>query len=139
MTIRKLFVIVAALALALGACGGSTNDAGGDGDAGGDTSTAPTSGGGSGDVAAGAEVYQGTCIACHGPNGEGIEGLGLPFDGSDFVSSSSEDELVEFIKVGRPASDPVNTTGVDMPPKGGNPSLTDEDLHNVAAYIKSLN
>jgi cytochrome c1 len=29
--------------------------------------------------------------------------------------------------------------GRDMPASGGNPSLTDQDLRDVAAYLKSLN
>jgi mono/diheme cytochrome c family protein len=41
--------------------------------------------------------------------------------------------------VGRQPTDPLNTTGQLMPAKGGNPALTDEDLYNVVAYIRSLN
>ncbi len=138
MTLKKTFIVVAVLALALAACGGSSSD-GGDGDGGGSATTTAATGGGSGDAAAGAAVYTGTCAACHGETAGGIDGLGKPLSPSDFVVANSEDELVAFIKVGRPAGDPDNTQGVDMPPKGGNPSLTDEDLQNVAAYIKSLN
>ena len=43
-----------------------------------------------------------------------------------------------FIKTGRPASDPANTTGVDMPPKGGNPAMTDQQIMDVIAYMRSL-
>jgi disulfide bond formation protein DsbB len=43
-----------------------------------------------------------------------------------------------FIKTGRPASDPLNTTGVDMPPKGGNPALSDQDLADIIAFIRSI-
>jgi disulfide bond formation protein DsbB len=57
---------------------------------------------------------------------------------SEFIAGKSDDELVEFLKVGRPPDDPLNTTGVAMLPKGGNPSLTDEDLHNIVAYIRTL-
>jgi cytochrome c1 len=46
--------------------------------------------------------------------------------------------LVAFVKVGRPATDPLNTTKVDMPTRGGNPALTDEDLNNIVVYIRSL-
>jgi disulfide bond formation protein DsbB len=27
---------------------------------------------------------------------------------------------------------------VDMPPKGGNPALTDQDLYDVIAFIRTL-
>jgi disulfide bond formation protein DsbB len=131
MTVRKVLILFAMLALVLAACGGS--DGGG-----GDTPTT-TSGGGTGNVVEGAGIYSGTCTACHGPNAEGIDGLGLPLAPSDFVASNSEADLAAFIKVGRPTSDPANTTGVDMPPKGGNPSLDDQDLLDVSAYIQSLN
>ena len=42
------------------------------------------------------------------------------------------------IQVGRPAGDPLNDTGVDMPPRGGNPSLSDEDLAHIVAYLRTL-
>ncbi|WP_448601203.1 hypothetical protein [Thermoflexus hugenholtzii] len=46
---------------------------------------------------------------------------------------------MEFIKKGRPATDPANTTGVDMPPKGGNPALTDQDLADIIAFLRTFN
>lgn len=95
-------------------------------------------GGGAGDPVAGEATYQGTCSACHAPDATGITGLGLPLANSEFVQSMTDDELVAFIAVGRDAGDPDNTTGVGMPPKGGNPSLTDEDLLNVVAWLRTL-
>lgn len=92
----------------------------------------------SGDAGAGAGVYSATCQACHGPDAVGIEGLGKALAASEFVQSQSDDELVTMIAVGRSSSDPENTTGVAMPPKGGNPSLSDGDLQNVVAYIRTL-
>ncbi len=50
----------------------------------------------------------------------------------------TDDEFVDFIKLGRPASHPDNTTGVDMPPKGGNPALTDDELYDVVAFVRTL-
>jgi hypothetical protein len=38
---------------------------------------------------------------------------------------------------GRDTSDPLNTTGIPMPPRGGNPSLTDDQLRWVIAYLRS--
>ena len=46
--------------------------------------------------------------------------------------------MLEFVKVGRPTGDPLNTTGVDMPPKGGNPALSEEDLYDIVAYIRAI-
>ena len=127
---RKMMVFIATFALILAACGGSSDDGGSD-------TTATAASGASGDPVAGATVYSGTCTACHGTDLKGIDGLGKPLAPSDFVADRSEDELVAFILVGRPAGDPDNTTGVDMAPKGGNPSLSESDIHDVAAYLKA--
>jgi disulfide bond formation protein DsbB len=78
-------------------------------------------------------------MACHGFNGEGIQGLGKPIVGSEFVNSLTDDELAAFVIHGRDVSDPLNTTGVMMPPRGGNPALSDEAVDHVVAYMRSLN
>lgn len=85
--------------------------------------------------------YMGTlglCAACHGPDGHGLPGLGKNLVVSDFVAGQSDGELAEFIKVGRGPDDPLNTTGVTMPPKGNNPALSDEDLYHIVAYIRTI-
>jgi mono/diheme cytochrome c family protein len=130
MTMKRVLILFAVLALALAACGGS-DDGGGD--------TTPTTAATAGRAVEGATVYSSTCKTCHGPNQEGIDGLGKPLAPSEFVAANTEAELAAFIAVGRPTSDPENTQGVDMPPKGGNPSLDDQDLLDVSAYLKSLN
>jgi mono/diheme cytochrome c family protein len=99
-----------------------------------DTPTPPTRG----DAAAGQELFAGTCAACHGLKGEGVEGLGKDMTASEFIASRSDAELVEFIKVGRAPDDSLNTTGVAMLPKGGNPALSDEHLYDIVAYIRTL-
>ncbi len=91
-----------------------------------------------GDAAHGAEVYAGTCSSCHGPDAMGIEGLGKNLHANAFVAERSDAEMLAFVKTGRPASDPLNTTGVDMPPKGGNPALSDQDLMDVIAHVRTL-
>lgn len=91
-----------------------------------------------GDAALGQEAFSTTCAACHGPAGEGVQGLGKDMTHSEFIAGLSDAELLEFIKVGRRIDDPLNTTKVDMPPKGGNPALTDEQLINIIAYIRSI-
>lgn len=131
MKLRKLFILVAILSLALTACGGSSDS--------GDTDTTTAVDLEAGDPVAGAEVYQRTCGACHGSDLQGIDGFGKPLAPSAFVVENTEVELAAFIAVGRPRSDPENTQGVDMPPKGGNPSLDAQDLLNVAAYLEAQN
>ncbi|MDQ7013490.1 MAG: c-type cytochrome [Planctomycetota bacterium] len=84
------------------------------------------------------ELFVSSCSACHGEFGQGVEGLGKPLGTSEFVRSKTDKELITFIKTGRPLWDAENTTGIDMPPKGGNPALSDEDLLEIVAYIRSL-
>jgi len=93
-----------------------------------------------GDAAAGETVYMSTCIACHGPDAKGVTGLGKSLHPSDseFIRGKTDDELVKFILAGRTPDDPLNTTGVGMPAKGGNPAITEQQLHDVVAYIRAL-
>ncbi|MDT8306673.1 MAG: c-type cytochrome [Anaerolineae bacterium] len=132
-----LIVVGLILALALVGCGGdSANDGGNAATNGGDSGETETVS--AGDPEAGEVLFDQVCIACHGPGGEGIEGLGKPFTTSEFIPAQSDQELLEFIKQGRPVGHPDNTTGVDMPPKGGNPALTDEQILDIIAYIRTV-
>lgn len=79
-----------------------------------------------------------TCAGCHGPEGKGLPNLGKDLTTSTFVADKTDAELVEFLKVGRAADAPDNTTHVAMPPKGGNPALSDDDLRDVVAFVRSL-
>jgi len=64
-------------ALALTACGGGGAPSG------------PT-----GDAAAGATKFTGTCSACHGPDAKGITGLGKDLTTSEFAKGKTDAELV---------------------------------------------
>ena len=90
-----------------------------------------------GDAVAGEKHFQ-VCAGCHGPDAKGLPNLGKDMTASEFIKGSTDEELVDFIKTGRPIGDPENTTNVDMPPKGGNPAFTDEDLLDVVAYLRTL-
>lgn len=85
----------------------------------------------------GQALFIGTCSACHGPEAKGIPGLGKNLTTSTFVHGLSDAELLQFIITGRPVTDPANTTGVAMPARGANPSLTDDQLHQIIAFIRS--
>lgn len=91
-----------------------------------------------GNAADGETVYQGTCIKCHGPDATGIEDSGTNLTTSEFIPNRTDAELVTYIKVGRPMNDPLNMTGVAMPPYGANPMLTDQDLADVVAFLRTL-
>jgi len=86
----------------------------------------------------GKALYGATCTACHGPAGKGVPGLGKDMTDSAFVDGLSDSELADFIEEGRTVEDPLNTTGVAMPPNGLNTTLTDEDRLAIARFIRSL-
>ncbi len=89
-------------------------------------------------IAFGSKIYATSCVACHGKDARGLAGNGKDLVDSAFCKSQSDDDLLAFLKKGRDPSDPANTTGVGMPPKGGNPALSDDDLLDVIAYLRSL-
>jgi len=86
----------------------------------------------------GYEIYVASCASCHGQGAEGIEGVGLPLSTSGFVRGASDKDLINFIKMGRPMWDENNVTGMDMPPKGGNPAITDEQLQSIVDYLRAV-
>lgn len=128
---RTLTVIVVTVALGLSACmdSGSTDPSG---------STIPTVIE-PGDPLLGAESYKAFCSNCHGRDLQGLAGLGKQLAPSEFVARSTEDELVALIIGGRSKDHPDNTTGVDMLPRAGNPTLSDQTIHDIAAYLKAHN
>jgi disulfide bond formation protein DsbB len=89
-------------------------------------------------IASGTKVYASTCITCHGPGAKGMKGLGKDLTTSEYVSTSDDDTLLAFVKRGRGPSEPGNSTGIAMPPKGGNPALSDDNILDVIAYMRSL-
>ncbi|MHC4428040.1 MAG: cytochrome c oxidase subunit 3 [Planctomycetota bacterium] len=86
----------------------------------------------------GKSMWMATCRSCHGPGGEGIPGQGKDIRGSEFIAGMTDQELVEFIKVGRMPFDPLNTTGIQMPPRGGNPLLSDADLLVIVGHLRTI-
>lgn len=121
LTLTLFLLLMASLT----ACGSSANAA--------TVEAVPT-----GDPVAGKQLFMSTCAACHSPDGKGLPGLGKNLVASEFAAEKNDNELIEFIKVGRGPDDPLNTTGVTMPAKGGKPSLSNEDLYNIVAYIRTI-
>jgi len=82
---------------------------------------------------AGEKVYAQTCIACHGVNGKGaIPGVS-DFTRVDGPLAKSDEALFASIRDG------LATPGkpLSMPPKGGNPALSDDDIQAVIKYLRS--
>lgn len=132
----KLLAIIGLVALLAAACGGGDDDTG---SGAGDDAAGTTVAASAASAADGQALFDATCTACHGEGGVGIEGLGLPLIGNEFVAGLDDAALIDFIKVGRDAADAANTTGVAMPAKGGNPALSDADLASIVAYLRTLN
>ena len=86
----------------------------------------------------GANLFAANCTACHGADANGVQGLGKGLRNNQFVQEKTDEGLMEFIEMGRPADDPLNTTGIVMPPKGGNPAMSDEQIQNIIAFLRSL-
>ncbi|MDQ4076575.1 MAG: cytochrome c [Chloroflexota bacterium] len=86
----------------------------------------------------GRQLYLEACSACHGPEGEGIPGLGSPLVDTELTLESDAEEWIELVREGIPADHPANETGVPMPPSGGRPDLTDADLASILEYLRTL-
>lgn len=80
----------------------------------------------------GVDLYQGSCMACHGANGKGAI-PGLPdFTDTNGRLSKSDSELMNNIVNG------FQTPGgvMPMPPRGGNANLSDADIAAILAYVR---
>ena len=86
----------------------------------------------------GKAIFDRICATCHGKDANGLPKLGKGLRDNAFTRSQSDGELVTFLKTGRPATHPLNTTGVDMPPRGGDTTITEDDLKNVVAFLRTL-
>jgi mono/diheme cytochrome c family protein len=93
-----------------------------------------------GDPTRGATLYAQNCTSCHGVNLEGGIGPALnPIEKLPGVPNSLDPNfLIQIITNGRKpqSGDPRQT---EMPPKGGNANLTDQDVRDLAAYIIQQN
>jgi disulfide bond formation protein DsbB len=119
------FGVLAIAALVAVGCGG-----GGDGGGGAAANQA---------AAKGEQLFQQTCATCHGADGHGMPKLGKDLHDNAFTKGLSDQEMLQFIKDGRPAWHEDNTQGVDMPPYGGNPALTDDELLAIIAFQRTWN
>jgi mono/diheme cytochrome c family protein len=91
-----------------------------------------------GSAAKGKALFQENCTTCHGMQGQGVPRLGADLQTNNFIASSSDAQVVAFIEQGRSANDPLNTLHVAMPPKGGDPALTTQDLYDIVAFLRQI-
>jgi mono/diheme cytochrome c family protein len=93
-----------------------------------------------GDPTRGATLYAANCTVCHGANLEGGIGAVLnPIDKLPGVPNPLDPNfLISIITNGR-TPQPGDPKSIAMPVNGGNPSLTDQDIKDLAAYIIDQN
>jgi mono/diheme cytochrome c family protein len=90
------------------------------------------------DLGMGQHRFRQTCATCHGPAGQGLPHQGVDLRTSTFISKRSNEQLLEFLKVGRRPTDPDSQLGLVMPPRGGNVQLTDDQLRNIVGYLREV-
>jgi cbb3-type cytochrome c oxidase subunit III len=88
-------------------------------------------------IAQGEQLYA-QCAACHGADARGIPGLGKDLVDTEYMQTHTDEEVQQLVIMGRPIWDPDNTTGIDMPSRGGNPALSNDDIMAIIAYLRSL-
>ncbi len=85
-----------------------------------------------GDPGRGAAVFNGTCIACHGSDGTGNI-PGVP-DLTGNKGLLSQDDTVLLKRMTEGFQSPG--AAMAMPPRGGDPGLTDADMQAVLKYMR---
>ena len=82
----------------------------------------------------GAQVYNSLCVACHGPDGKGLNGL-PPLVGSEWPKGPAE-RSIKIVLNG--LTGPVEVAGkvynIDMPPQGS--VLSDEKIAAALTYVR---
>ncbi|MFK7851098.1 MAG: c-type cytochrome [Akkermansiaceae bacterium] len=87
----------------------------------------------------GEELFVRNCMACHGADGKGIEQLGPPLAGSEWVTESHE-RLSAILLQGMQG--PVRVAGklytpaAAMPGLKANTELKDQDLADIATFVR---
>ncbi|GEO06729.1 hypothetical protein AAE02nite_43930 [Adhaeribacter aerolatus] len=90
----------------------------------------------------GAAMFNSTCQTCHGPDGNGVNGLGPPLNGSEWVTGD-KDRLISVVLFG--LTGPVTVKGHlykapevngDMPGIGYNKELPNEEIAELLSFIR---
>ncbi len=72
----------------------------------------------------GEQIYNNVCIACHQPDGKGIEGIYLPLAGNPAVTLEDPTYLITVLLNGRGGMPRFNTT------------YSDEELASIATFVR---
>lgn len=88
----------------------------------------------------GMRFYKNICGACHGPGGDGIEGLAPPLRNSEYITGSSK-RLTLVLLHG--LKGPITVNGKryefnsEMPSIANNPTMTDQDITDLIIYLNN--
>ena len=85
-----------------------------------------------GDPAHGKKIYHTTCVACHGEDGTGVVPGAPDFTDPEGPLAQGDQVLLNHMEYGYRSPGAL----MAMPPKGGNPALTDQDFRDVLAYLR---
>lgn len=89
---------------------------------------------------AGTKAYSQTCMPCHQPNGMGTAGMYPPLAGSEWVNESDPSRMIRIMLDG--LIGPIRVKGEQWPGTSSMPGFrssgpTDEDLANIASYVRN--
>ncbi|MGN2247063.1 copper-containing nitrite reductase [Frateuria sp. GZRR35] len=85
-------------------------------------------------IAAGKQLFTGTCSVCHQANGEGLPGVFPPLAKSDYLAKQDKNHLISIPLHGLTGKITVNGKDYDsvMPPMS---QLTDDEVANLLTYV----
>src|SRR5690242_10110128 len=85
-------------------------------------------------IAAGQNLFAGTCSACHQPTGLGLPAAFPPLAGSDFIAHNDKSKIIGIVLNGFTGPIKVNgaTFNSAMPPWS---HMNDDDLANILTYV----
>lgn len=99
---------------------------------------APVVDAGSSETRDGQRWFSQSCATCHGMTGQGMPHQGANLRTSQNLAKATDDELFELIRDGRQPTDPKSIMKLPMPPRGGNPSMTDGQIRQIMAYLRQM-
>ncbi|HLL87964.1 MAG TPA: c-type cytochrome [Tepidisphaeraceae bacterium] len=91
-----------------------------------------------GDPDLGREFYASVCATCHGTEGQGLPNQGMELRHNAFIAQRNDKELLAFLIQGRTADAPDSVMKLVMPPRGNNPTLNDQRLTDIVAYLRQM-